>query len=149
MSTPLNDTLVPGQATRSSDRSGAPDTRLRGRRLILARVAWIAVVTLLVAPFLARLPAYYTLLQTICTGATCGPAQPTPDSAQALQKLGLSVATYAAFTLALIALSAKMAVSEHTKTIERTLPMNPPRPRQTSPGTQNGNQRTSPVASTA
>jgi hypothetical protein len=101
MSTPLNDTLVPGQATRSSDRSGAPDTRLRGRRLILARVAWVAVVTLLVAPFLARLPAYYTLLQTICTGAACGPAQPIPDSAQALQKLGLSVASYATFTLAL------------------------------------------------
>ena len=101
MSTPLNDTLVPGQATRSSDRSRAPDTRLRGRRLILARVAWVAVVTLLVAPFLARLPAYYTLLQTICTGASCGPAQPIPDSAQTLQKLGLSVGAYARFTLAL------------------------------------------------
>jgi hypothetical protein len=101
VSTPLNNTLVASQATRSSDRSEAPDTRLRGRRLILARVAWVAVVTLLVVPFLARLPAYYTLLQTICTGAACGPAQPTPDSAQALQKLGLSVASYATFTLAL------------------------------------------------
>jgi hypothetical protein len=59
------------------------------------------VVSLLVAPFIARLPAYYTLLQTICTGAACGPAQPIPDSAQALQKLGLSVASYATFTLAL------------------------------------------------
>src|SRR5437588_10786448 len=102
MSTPLNDAVVPGQTTRSSDRSGAPDTRLRGRRLILARVAWGAVVTLIVVSFLARLPAHYTLLQTVCTGATCGFAQPTPDSAQALQKLGLSVGTYAAFTRALI-----------------------------------------------
>jgi len=101
MSTPLNDSFVPSQATRSSDRSGAPDTRLRGRRLILARVVWVAVVTLLVALFLATLPAYYTLLQTVCTGATCGSAQPTPDSAQALQKLGLSVGTYATFILAL------------------------------------------------
>jgi hypothetical protein len=101
MSTPVNDTLVPGQATRSSDRSGAPDTRLRGRRLILARVAWVAVVTLIVVPFLARLPAYYTALQTVCTGAACGPEQPTPASAQAIQKLGLSVGAYAAFTLAL------------------------------------------------
>src|SRR2546428_10635253 len=101
MSTPLNDAFVPGQVKRSSDRWGAPDTRLRGRRLILARVAWVAAVTLLVAPFLATLPAYYTFLQTICTGATCGPAQPTPDSAQAMQKLGLSVGTYAAFTLVL------------------------------------------------
>jgi hypothetical protein len=101
MNTPINDAFVPGQAKRSSDRSGAPDTRLRGRRLILARVLWVALVTLIVALFLARLPAYYTFLQTVCTGATCGFAQPTPDSAQAMQKLGLSVGTYAAFTLAL------------------------------------------------
>ena len=101
MSTPINDALVVSQATRSSDRPGAPDTRLRGRRLILARVVWVAVVTLIAALFLVRLPSYYTLLQTICTGATCGSAQPTPDSAQAMQRLGLSVSAYAAFTLAL------------------------------------------------
>src|SRR6266705_2292418 len=101
MSTPLNDACVPGQATRSSDRSGAPDTRLRGRRLILARVVWVAVVSLIVALFLARLPAYYTALQTVCTGALCDGVQPTPDSAQAMQKLGLSIGAYATFILAL------------------------------------------------
>ena len=101
MSTPINDALVVSQATRSSERPGAPDTRLRGRRLILARVVWVAVVTLIAAFFLVRLPAYYTLLQTICTGATCGSAQSTPDFAQAMQRLGLSVSAYAAFTLAL------------------------------------------------
>src|SRR5437870_2501989 len=106
MSTPLNDALVPGQATRSSDQSGAPRTRLRGRRLILARVAWLAAVTLIVAPFLVMLPANYTFLQTICTGAMCGNAQPTPDSAQAIQRLGLSVSAYATFTLALTLASA-------------------------------------------
>jgi hypothetical protein len=106
MSTPLNDALVASQATRRSDRSGAPDTRLRGRRLILARVVWVAAVTLIVVPFLARLPAYYTLLQTVCTGAACGPGQPTFASAQAIQRLGLSVGTYAAFTLALTLASA-------------------------------------------
>src|SRR6266700_3863198 len=101
MSTPLNDALVASQPTRGSDQSGAPDTRLRGLRLFLARVVWLAAVTRIVVPFLARLLANYTFLQTICTGATCGAAQPTPDSAQALQKLGISVATYATFTLAL------------------------------------------------
>ena len=70
MSTPINDALVvDSQATRSSDRSGAPDTRLRGRRLILARVVWVTVVSLIVVLFLARLPAYYTTLQTVCPGA--------------------------------------------------------------------------------
>jgi signal transduction histidine kinase len=79
----------------------ATDTRLRGRRLILARVAWATVVSLIVALFLARLPAYFTTLQTVCPGAACGYVQPSLDSAQALQKLGLSVSAYAAFTLAL------------------------------------------------
>jgi len=101
MSTPLDDALVASQPTRSSNRSGAPDTHLRGRRLILARVVWVAAVTLIVVPFLAKLLANYTFLQTICTGATCGAAQPTPDSAQAMQKLGISVGTYATFTLTL------------------------------------------------
>ena len=101
MSTPLDDALVASQAMRRSDRSGAPRTRLHGRKLILARVAWVAVVSMIVVPFLVRLPAYYTDLQTICTGATCGSAQPTPDSAQAMQKLGLSFSTYATFILAL------------------------------------------------
>jgi hypothetical protein len=59
------------------------------------------VVSLIVALFLARLPAYYTALQTLCTGAGCDSAQPTPDNAIALQKLGLSVSAYATFTLAL------------------------------------------------
>jgi signal transduction histidine kinase len=101
MNKPLNDALVDNQVTRSSDRSEAPDTGLCGRRLILARVVWVAVVTLIVTLFLATLPAYYTLLQTVCTGATCAIWQPTPDSALALQKLGLSVSAYAAFILAL------------------------------------------------
>jgi signal transduction histidine kinase len=76
-------------------------TRLRGRRLILARVAWVTVVSLIMALFLVRLPAYYTALQTVCTYPACGYVQPTLDTAQALEKLGLSVNAYAAFTLAL------------------------------------------------
>jgi hypothetical protein len=101
MSTPLDDAVVASKATRRSHRSGAPSTRLRGRRLILARAVWVTVVTLVVALFLARLPAYYPALQTLCTGATCGPVQSTPDSALALQRLGLSVGAYAVFILAL------------------------------------------------
>jgi hypothetical protein len=101
MSTPINDSAVLSRAKRISDRSGAPRTRLRGRRLILARVAWLAVVSLLVVLFLARLPAFYTALQTVCTGTVCGFAQPSPDSALALQKLGFSAGAYAAFTFAL------------------------------------------------
>src|SRR2546430_11166545 len=86
--------------------SSAATTRLSGSRLILVRVLWVAVVTLLVALYLAMLPAYYTQLQTVCTGATCAFWQPIPASAQAIQKLGLSVSAYATFTLALTLASA-------------------------------------------
>jgi hypothetical protein len=68
---------------------------------MLARVAWVAAVTLIVVPFLATLPAYYTLLQTVCTGTTCGFGQITLDSVHTLQTLGLSVSAYAAFIFAL------------------------------------------------
>ena len=101
MNTPLNDAVVPSQSTGSSDRSGAPDTRLHGRKLMLARIACVVVVTLIVVPFLATLPAYFTLLQTVCTGTMCGFGQITLDSVHVLQKLGLSVSAYAAFILAL------------------------------------------------
>jgi signal transduction histidine kinase len=101
MSTPLDDAVVASRAMRISHRSGAPHTRLRGRRLIFARVAWVTVVSLILACFLARLPAYYTALQTVCTYPACGYVQPTLATAHTLQKLGLSVGTYAALTLAL------------------------------------------------
>ena len=81
--------------------SSTATTRLSGSRLILARVLWVAVITLIVALFSIMLPAYYALLRTVCTGATCAPTQPTPDSAQGIQKLGLSLGAYATFTLAL------------------------------------------------
>jgi hypothetical protein len=86
--------------------SSTATTRLSGSRLILARVLWVAVVTLIVALFIVMLPAYYTQLQTVCTGATCAILQPTLDSAHAIQKLGLSVGNYATFTLALTIVSA-------------------------------------------
>src|SRR5436309_3315934 len=94
------------ETTLSPGRHSELRTRLFGHTLILARVLWVAVVTLLVVPFLAMLPAYYTLLQTVCIGTTCAILQPTPDSALAMQKLGLSVGAYATFTLVLTLASA-------------------------------------------
>src|SRR3989440_1855563 len=94
------------EKTLSPSQHAEAGTRLFGRRLILAQVVWVAAVTLIVVPFLAMLPAYYTLLQTVCTGATCAILQPTPDSALAIQKLGLSVGAYATFTLVLTLASA-------------------------------------------
>src|SRR6266566_787944 len=66
------------ETTLSPNQHSELGTRLFGRRFILARVVWVAAVTLFVVPFLAMLPAYYTLLQTVCTGTTCAIWQPTP-----------------------------------------------------------------------
>ena len=102
---------IEGKSASGGVVSSKAHTRLSGSRLILARVAWVVVVTLLVALFLAMLPAYYTLLQTVCTGATCGLAQPTPDSALAIQRLGFSIGTYATIPLALTSASAFLCLA--------------------------------------
>ncbi len=74
------------------------DTRLHGRWLLIARVAWVSLVILTLAIFVILLPSYFAQLQTVCTGPTCALVQPTADTAQAMQKLGLSVRSYATFT---------------------------------------------------
>src|SRR5436305_10541001 len=102
---------IEGKSASAGVVSSEAHPRLSGSRLILARVAWVFVVTLLVALFLAMLPAYYTLLQTVCTGAPCGLAQPTPGSALALQRLGLSIGTYATIPLALTMASAFLCLT--------------------------------------
>ena len=75
---------------------------------MLATVAWVSLVLLLLGCFVILLPSYFTLLQSICTNAACALLQPTPQSVQALQQLGLSVANYAVLNLVLI--SATMVV---------------------------------------
>ncbi|TMD68904.1 MAG: hypothetical protein E6I91_03460 [Chloroflexi bacterium] len=102
---------IEGKSASAGVVSSEAHTRLSGSRLILAQVAWVFVVTLLVALFLAMLPPYYTLLQTVCTGAPCGLAQPTPDSALAIQRLGLSIGTYATIPLALTMASAFLCLA--------------------------------------
>jgi hypothetical protein len=75
--------------------------------LTLARGAWIVCALLLLANFLASIPAYYQIMRTVCTlpnQVPCTmPGQPgnasgqlTPDNVDALAHLHLSLATYAA-----------------------------------------------------
>lgn len=76
------------------------DTQLRGGWLILARAAWGTGVALVLGLFLASLPAYVTHLQTICLRQPCSYLQLTPSGVHALHDLGISIAGYAALTLA-------------------------------------------------
>src|SRR6478672_4983615 len=96
------------ETTKSHSPRGTEGTRLHGRRLVLARIVWVAVVVFTLSIFMLSLPAYFAQLQTVCVGVTCVYAygQLTPGTAQALHNLGLSVGAYAASTLALITVSA-------------------------------------------
>ena len=89
------------QSVSSAGSANSVPTRLSGSWLLLARVFWLGGVMLLVTLCLVMLPAFYTLLQTVCTGAVCGLLQPTPESAQSIQGVGLPLSAYAAITLAL------------------------------------------------
>ena len=77
------------------------DTRLYGRWLLIARVVWVSLVILTLAIFVVLLPSYFAQLQAVCTGTTCALVQPASDTAQAMQKPGLSVSSYATFTFML------------------------------------------------
>jgi hypothetical protein len=62
----------------------------------------MVLALVLLANFMASIPATYGQLHTICSNSTfghCNIWQPTPANMQALHHLGLSLDTYAAYTL--------------------------------------------------
>ena len=78
------------------------DTRLRGRRLVVARSVWLILSGLALAVFVGDVPIYLRSLQTICAPAECADSrQLTPASAQVLRQLGLSIHAYAALAITL------------------------------------------------
>jgi hypothetical protein len=91
--------------------SHAPDTRLRGSGLWLARLGWAAGAVLTLGAFAALLPAYDAQLRTVCSGVRCAFVQPTPASAEALARIGISVGGYATAALAVTVLGAVAATA--------------------------------------
>ena len=92
----------------------ATGMRLSGYWLVLARVVWIAVVVLILALFVASIPAFTALLQNACTTAACYALIP-PYSMKQYQAAGLSVNfvliySYALTVFALLAFLAIGAV---------------------------------------
>ncbi len=74
------------------------------RGLLLARAGWIVLALLLLANFVASIPAYYKILRTVCISSVqvqCAFWQPTPGNVEALQRLHLSVGSYAAYFVTL------------------------------------------------
>jgi len=74
---------------------------LRGRRLALARTAWLAVAVLTMALFISALPLRYAELQQVCVGAACTAQQLTLDDVRELQTLGLSRVWHARYRISL------------------------------------------------
>src|SRR5258706_7481968 len=82
------------------------NTRLSGRWLLIGRGTWVSLVLLTLAIFVVLLPSYFAQLQTVCSSPTCALVQPTSESVQAMQQLGLSISSYATFTLTLTLVTA-------------------------------------------
>jgi hypothetical protein len=79
----------------------ATDTRLSGRWLALARLAWGACAALIVGLYVVSLPPYAAFLQAPCRGASCSiHFALDPAKIQALQRLGLSPGGYSALAVA-------------------------------------------------
>src|SRR5215216_6068589 len=81
-------------------RASPPATRLRGRWLLLVRIAWVAVAIAALAIVLFSVPSSIEHYQSVCTAApeVCSERaleQPTPEGVRALREVGLSVRSYA------------------------------------------------------
>ena len=91
------------QATVSRERHEEAHTRLHGRWLVFARVAWIAVVGLALGLFIASIPTTLADLHILCTAASCTTSgQLTPDYVRELHTLGLSMDFYATYIVVFI-----------------------------------------------
>jgi hypothetical protein len=75
--------------------------RLSGRRLLLARVAWILVAALALGLFVAGIPAEFALLHVPCPTVTCPTGQLSPSGLRALEGLGLSLDSFAVYAVAM------------------------------------------------
>ena len=85
--------------------------RLHGRLLLLARMAWILVAALAVGLFIRGIPAEFALLHVPCPTLRCPTGQLSPSALHALEGLGLSLDSFAAYTVAMDILFAAMCTA--------------------------------------
>ncbi len=89
----------------SADTRSEHSTQLSGSWLILARGICVALFGFSLTVFFADLAAYFAQLQIVCGGSACMFGQLTPTSVLALQQVGLTVQSYALFSVALSVIS--------------------------------------------
>jgi hypothetical protein len=83
-----------------STHASPPSPTLRGRWLLLARAAWVALAIAALAIIVFSVPSNFEHYRSVCTAPSevCSEravGQPTPDGVQALRDVGLSVRSYA------------------------------------------------------
>jgi len=77
------------------------ETRLSGRRLVLARVFWIVIAIFYLGMFAVSLPGLVMQLQTTCT-SSCADWQLSPDAVRTLEHAGLSLGDYVSLSLVVV-----------------------------------------------
>ncbi len=82
-------------STGSMQEPGTTHTRLSGRWLLLARVAWLSVAALGITLTILSIPIFFAQVQQGCTGAASDNPCLSPQDLQALEQLGLSPAFFA------------------------------------------------------
>lgn len=95
---------VSQQATTSEKQRSERDTRLRGSRLVFARILWGIIAIFEVAALVDSLSGTVRQLQVICTNF-CTIQQLSTAGVSQLQHLGLSLGDYIAFYVAVILIS--------------------------------------------
>ncbi len=102
----------------ASTRASPPATSsLRGRWLLLARMAWVALAVLIVGVFISGLPSEFMRLRTPCADAVSCVWVPrlTAHNARELGELGLSVNFFATYFVAIevsfVAISSAVGVA--------------------------------------
>jgi hypothetical protein len=104
----MNHSPVSIQTTIHAEHRGERDTRLHGRRLVLARIVWGVVAVFELGMFVVSLLGYITQLQVICT-SSCANQQLSAAAVKELQHLGFSQGDYVAFNLAFMLISALLS----------------------------------------
>ncbi|HZC06465.1 MAG TPA: hypothetical protein VE338_12585 [Ktedonobacterales bacterium] len=86
---------------------GIHGDQLRGLPLALARVGWVLVAMLVIALNIAGIPVAYASLATVCQpGASCLTANLTPQQMRMLPTDGMTIHSYAANQIAVLAVGA-------------------------------------------
>ena len=86
-------------AQQTLDGLRTPNTHLYGRRLIVARVTWVALFFITLVLFIAAIPLHITQLHVVCASVTCAGSQPAVEIVRELQGLGLSLDAYNLYSL--------------------------------------------------